>query len=89
MGWTLQGVQFQHQGVPTQMHADGNNAAWVCPKCKHPVLFVYQNGRSGSGPNSRTYCPGCPASYHLSPPFTRPEPPAGNPVQPAPIMQVI
>jgi hypothetical protein len=45
MGWSFSNcVTFQHQGQPTAVHPDGNNVAWVCPKCSHAVLFTYQNG---------------------------------------------
>ncbi len=46
MGWTFS-VQpqptFWHNGV-AQVHANGNNVAWKCHVCSHPVLFVYQRG---------------------------------------------
>ncbi len=50
MGWTLTGCSFQRIGAATQAHALGNNAAWCCPVCDHPVLFVYRGrgGRSGN-----------------------------------------
>jgi hypothetical protein len=81
MGWTLNGVAFQHQGYPTIAHADGNNAAWVCPLCGGPVLLVYQQNRIGSNPNTPSPCqgPGCGATYSLHPPYGFvPEPPAGQ-----------
>jgi predicted RNA-binding Zn-ribbon protein involved in translation (DUF1610 family) len=89
MGWSFNPVVgFQHLGVPTQVHADGNNAAWTCPGCGHPVLFVYQNGRVGSSAASPTTCPGCGQTYSLLPAYSQPEPP-GTPVAPAPVMQII
>jgi hypothetical protein len=86
MGWTLTGVQFQHNGAPTRVHADGNNVAWVCPICGSPVLLVYQQGRIGSHPNRPSPCPGpgCGATYSLDPPFGfQPQPPAGQIAVPA------
>ncbi|OAI45812.1 hypothetical protein AYO44_12360 [Planctomycetaceae bacterium SCGC AG-212-F19] len=90
MGWTFGGgVAFHYQGLPTAVHADGNNVAWLCPGCGHPVLFVYQNGRMGSSSASPSICAGCGGTYYLDPPYTAPEPVAGNPVPPAPIMQIV
>jgi len=89
MGWTFnvqREVAFQYQG-PTQVHADGNNVAWKCQACDHPILFVYQNGRIGSGPRSPTECPGCQTRYYLEPPYFRPEP--DQPTPPAPLMTIV
>ncbi len=94
MGWSFtppnqQAATFEYQGNPTPFHADGNNVAWICPKCKHPVLFVYQNGRAGSSPADQTICqgPGCGAQYSLHPPYTRPEPPGSQ--TPSPVMDIV
>ena len=92
MGWTLDGVAFQHNGVHTNVHADGNNVAWVCPLCGSPVLLVYQNGRIGSHPNTPSPCQGqgCAAAYSLDPPFgSRPEPVARQIAVPAQNMTIV
>lgn len=90
MGWTLKQVQFTHNGASTVVHADGNNAAWVCASCGAPVLLVYQNGRVGSGPQDRSTCRGCGSKYHLSPAYgSQPEPPRGSTAKPAPVMQIV
>lgn len=59
MGWTLTGVRFRYHGKATSAHPDGNNMAWKCPRCGHPVLFVYFNGRKGSSENRPTFCLHC------------------------------
>jgi hypothetical protein len=92
MGWTLNGVQFQRNGTLTRVYADGNNIAWVCPRCGCPILFVYQNGRIGSHPDTPSHCrgPGCDAAYSLSPAYGfQPEPPKGDMVIPAPFMTIV
>ena len=84
MGWTLTGVAFHFDGAPTTAHADGNNVAWTCPFCHHPLLFVYGRGRIGSAAQRPNECPGCDQQFHLDPPYGfAPEPPAGESHQPA------
>ena len=88
MGWTLTGVAFTRLGAPTQTHAIGNNLAWNCPDCAHPVLFVYR-GAGGKLANP-AICPGCGQQYYLTPPYGAVvEPPAGIITQPAAIMQIV
>jgi predicted RNA-binding Zn-ribbon protein involved in translation (DUF1610 family) len=88
MGWTLTGINCTHNGLVTQVHARGNNMAWRCPACGHPILFVYR-GRGGA-PANPAECPGCNVLYHLVPSFGfAPEPPKGQMVQPAPTMQIM
>ena len=90
MGWTLNGVAFLHNGVQTTVHTDGNNLSWICPECGHPVLFVYQNGIIGSSPGNPTTCLGCNATYSLDPHYgAQQEPPRGQIVIPAPIMNIV
>src|SRR5687767_2019323 len=89
MGWTLKDVEFEHDGTPATVHADGNNVAWICPSCRSPVLLVYRAGRIGSHPDRPSPCLGCGAAYSLKPPFGfQPEPPAGERVCPAPQMSI-
>jgi hypothetical protein len=88
MGWSLGKTSgFEYQGLPTKVHADGNNVAWTCPNCGHPVLFVYGNGRIGSSPQKPTRCGGCPMTYHLEPAYSKPEPEASVP--PASVMRIL
>lgn len=69
--------------------ADGNNVAWICP-CGCPVLFVYQSGRRGSCSSNPALCSKCGSAYFLDPPFdTLPEPPPGESVAPAEVMQIV
>lgn len=93
MGWTLSGeVEFQFQGQPTRCHARGNNLAWVCPACGHPLLFTYQNGKQGSSATRPVVCPepNCQAQFHLTPEYgTQQEPPAGQFEVPAPVMLIV
>lgn len=90
MGWALTGVRFTFQGQGTRVQASGNNAAWICPTCGHPLLLIYQQGRSGSHAAVPTECPQCQGSYHLSPVYgTLPEPSAGQSQMPAPRMEFI
>ena len=87
MGWSFSApVTFQYRG-PTRVHFNGNNVAWKCEACGHPILFVYQNGHIGSGPQSLTQCPGCQASYYLEPAYSRPEP--SQPTPPASVMTIV
>jgi len=92
MGWTLSGVHFHRNNQPTQVYADGNNAAWVCDRtsCGHPILFTYLEGRIGSEPAHPTRCPKCSATYSLSPAFgSNPQPPKGDIRKPAPVMHIV
>lgn len=90
MGWSLsKDCSFEFQGVQTLVSPDGNNVAWACP-CGGPVLFVYQNGRRGSGPSAAARCPKCAAEYFLQPSFgTLPEPASDKSVAPADIIQIV
>ena len=92
MGWTLTGVVFRRNGQRTRVHADGNNLAWSCDHdgCVHPVLFIYLNGRIGSGPAFPSPCPACGATYSLAPAFdTQPQPPKGVVRAPATHMDIV
>lgn len=79
MGWTFtpqdpdgnsNPVAFDFEGAPTRVHADGNNSAWSCASCGHPVLFVYLQGRIGSAEDDPTECAGCGKEYYLNPEWT-------------------
>lgn len=84
MGWTLNLVhEFEFEGVPTHVARDGNNAAWICPDCRRPVLFVYSEGKVGSRADRGTDF--CPHHFYLDPPWS-PQPPQGDSRPPAEIM---
>jgi hypothetical protein len=90
MGWTFTPPNpplpvFHRHGAVQQVDADGNNVAWKCP-CGAPVLFVYQNGRRGSGPGRPAVCQ-CGQSYQLDPPYISPEPPGS--IAPAAVMNIV
>ena len=70
MGWTLTGAKFRYKEEETMAEADGNNVAWVCPRCHRPLLFVYLDGRKGSSRRKPTQCKGCGWSFFLSPEFS-------------------
>lgn len=90
MGYTFvrDGVQieFRFNEEPAEIHAIGNNAAWACHSCQHPVLFVYR-GQGGKRPTP-SVCPGCGCGYYLDPEFSKPEP-SGRSVPPADRMTII
>jgi rRNA maturation protein Nop10 len=76
MAWTLKGVRFQFDGNPTTVNAQGHAAAWICPRCGGPMLFVYQAGGAGSHIMHLSTCPGCGSKYYLTPPHGfLPDPP--------------
>jgi predicted RNA-binding Zn-ribbon protein involved in translation (DUF1610 family) len=86
MGWTLTNCDFYRNGQAVMVHALGNNAAWVCPECGAPILFVYR--AAGGTQANPARCQGCSATYYLDPQFVSPEPPPPT-VQPAPIMTIV
>ena len=95
MGWSFSEVQtsFEFQGQPTDVVADGNNVAWLCPypNCHQPVLFVYRRGRNGSSAADFFHCR-CGRMYYLEPEFgDSPEPPrrvSRSPDNPMQIRQI-
>lgn len=85
MGWTFRNSRFE----PGRVHADGNNVAWCCPECCHPIILVYQKNRVGSSRDNPSVCNGCGEGYYLDPPYgSRPEPPAGQHESPAALMRI-
>lgn len=94
MGWTFTPngvpVDFHRNGIKTPVHANGNNVAWKCEKCGHPVLFVYLRGRIGSSQIRPTECPACHATYYLEPQYVQfPGPPNAPSLPPANPMQIM
>lgn len=39
--------------------AFGNNVAFCCPKCQHPVLAIAREHQRGFSKDTPTKCPGC------------------------------
>src|SRR4051794_35187995 len=68
MPWDLKPVKFKYDDNPTGVHADGNAAAWICPQCQAPVLFMYHRGGIVSSNLHRATCPGCGYLFFLTPP---------------------
>ncbi|MFL5328361.1 MAG: hypothetical protein ACJ8C4_05560 [Gemmataceae bacterium] len=68
MSWTLNGVTFKFRGEATALTTSGDAAAWICPSCGTPVVFIYAPKRAGSHPSAKTSCPGCQTQYFLTPP---------------------
>jgi hypothetical protein len=93
VGWLFDSsVPFRYKGVSARVYADGNNAAWICPSCGGPILFVYQRGRVGSGPATPSVCKTktCNRSYYLDPPYGfQPEPVRGQSATPADVMDIV
>lgn len=88
MGWTLTGCNFQYHGQLVNVHALGNNAAWICPLCGWPVLFLYRG--AGGRQASPAACHGCGTMYYLEPQFgATPEPPRGQPTPPAATLDIV
>ena len=64
----ITGMTVYYEGNPLLTDAQGNNAAFQCPKCKHPVLLVTAGGTRGMSANSPAECPNseCSRKYVLS-----------------------
>ena len=45
--------------------AFGNNVAFKCPMCAHPVLAIVRVNQRGSGPNNPAVCRRCGNVYWL------------------------
>lgn len=73
MGWNVTGAEFRYDGKPTKVFAHGNNVAWTCAKCAHPILFVYRQGGYGSIPTNPVQCPECNMRYYLEPGWVKPD----------------
>ena len=87
MGWTLSGCEFWFESQLTDVHASGNNAAWACAYCGHPILFTYRG--KGGRKESPAACQGCGRQYYLSPEFkSSREPSKGDIHQPNAEMEI-
>jgi len=45
--------------------AHGNNIAFICPRCGHPVLAVMFENQRGSSREKPTLCKGCHTSFWM------------------------
>lgn len=54
-------------GDGNEIEADpfGNNVAFACPNCSHPVLAIALDDQRGSDEEHPTECRGCHRSYFL------------------------
>lgn len=52
-------------GVEIRADAHGNNLAFSCPDCGHPVLGIAFDNRKGSDERHPTTCKGCGEKYFL------------------------
>jgi hypothetical protein len=52
-------------GQPVLADAHGNNIAFCCTSCGHPVLAVALENQRGSDPEHPAVCKGCGAAYFL------------------------
>jgi DNA-directed RNA polymerase subunit RPC12/RpoP len=78
MGWKVTGAKFQYDGKPTKAMGHGNNVAWACAKCSHPILFEYRQAGYGSIPTNPVRCPECGMKYYLEPKWTQLDPEEGT-----------
>jgi uncharacterized protein (DUF983 family) len=58
--------QIFYKGEATPADAHGNNIAWCCAACGHPLLFVCRDNQKGFG-GKATQCHGCGKSYTIHP----------------------
>ena len=70
MGWKVTGAKFHYEGKETKAMGHGNNVAWACAKCTHPILFEYRQAGYGSIPTNPVVCP-CGMRYYLEPKWTQ------------------
>jgi len=89
MGWTLDGVRFEHQGKTARVCADGNNVAWICPSCGMPLLLVYLKGRKGSCASRPRRCEQCLSDYSLEPGYDAIGEPQEKGVKRAEVMSIL
>jgi hypothetical protein len=56
-------AKIMYAGQGTDADSFGNNIAWKCPSCEHPVLFVCLDNQKGWGQDNWTPCEGCERQY--------------------------
>ena len=54
-------------GVSAQIDAHGNNAAFLCNKCDHPVLAIAREHQRGSSTKNPAICLGCGERFIIEP----------------------
>lgn len=52
-------------GVEVSADCFGNNVAFSCPRCGHPVLAIARKNQRGSDASHPTKCKGCGHGYFL------------------------
>ena len=55
-----------HGDTPTKADAHGNNVAWACSVCGHPILFVCLENQKGYN-GKLTQCKGCGETFTIRP----------------------
>jgi len=68
---SVTGCGVLYDNKPTKADPFGNNVAWACPRCKHPVLFVCAKIATKGFDGKFTACSGCGAEYTIR--FLRPK----------------
>ncbi|MFT6899774.1 MAG: transcription elongation factor Elf1 [Paraglaciecola sp.] len=53
------------QGNELASDASGENLAFACPECGHPVIANSKNGKHGSCEDIPSVCKGCSEKYFL------------------------
>lgn len=52
-------------GIEIPVDAHGNNLAFNCPDCGHPILGIARDNQKGSDERHPTTCKGCGEQYFL------------------------
>lgn len=50
-------------GSEAKIDAHGNNVAFACKQCGHPILAVAREHQRGSSPKNPAVCNGCSEKY--------------------------
>ena len=56
---------MDENGVEIRADAFGNNVAFACSKCGHPVLAISRKNQRGSDQEHPSRCKGCGRGYFL------------------------
>jgi len=52
-------VCFDREGHAVLCDSFGNNVAFACPACKHPILAIMREYQRGSSSHNPSVCPSC------------------------------
>jgi predicted RNA-binding Zn-ribbon protein involved in translation (DUF1610 family) len=52
-------IGIYSDGLPAKIDAHGNNVAFACPSCGHPVLAIAREHQRGYAANNPAVCAGC------------------------------